>query len=379
MRTLSAVVLLTTAAGASMYAGEMATGSMLGPRYKPERFYVRRGGNWVETYSGGPYRGAAKGKLMMIRLAQGVFADERLSEAPFDPDENTDSVIAALDEYRRYGVLAIGVGLQGADPGYAEERNGIARSSAAADGPAGALISAFDRDGELKADWMKRLDRLLRAADKLGMFVCLTYFSPNQDEALSGPEAIVAAARNATRWLIENNHRNVLINVADGWDLERDAWDHVRFIPRNIAPLVLEIRDQFNGSAFSLPIGASTAATLSYPNSLARLCDVVMLRGAGFTAAEKGRQAKRLISYDRPVWMVGDAPAGEVDLSASARALFDNGSGWGFTPVTTAERFPFRYAPGPSLEDAALRAALAGIAELTLKKPPVDPAGDSSE
>ncbi len=362
----------------------MATGSMLGPRHKSERFYVRRGSSWVETYSGGPYRGNAKGKLMMIRLAQGLFADERLEEKPFDPDANTDRVIAALDEYKRHGVLAVGVGLQGADPGYSVERNGIARSAAAADGPAGALISAFTSDGGLKPEWMARLDRLLKAADERAMFVCLTYFSPNQDEALDGPEAIVNAARNVTRWLIRNDHRNVLINVADGWDLERDAWDHARFIPRNVGPLVLEIRDQFNGSAFTPPIGASTAATLSYPSSLAKLCDVVMVRGGHYSAAEKGRQAERLTHYDRPVWMIGDdlgrgAGAG-LEVGASARALFNHGAGWGFTPRALSERFPFRYLPGDDSAGAGLRDALAQIAGLTLKKPPKPTgSGDPSE
>lgn len=371
MRSLLTGVLLAFVLAAPLPAGEMASGSMLGPRYKPDRFYVRQGSRWIETYSGSAYKGSAKGKLMMIRLAQGVFADERLSEKPFDPDANTDRVIDALDEYRRHGVLAVGVALQGADPGYAEDVNGIARSSAAADGSQGALISAFERDGSLKPEWMARLSRLIRAADERGMFVCVTYFSPNQDEALDGPQAIVDAARNITRWLIGNDHRNVVINVADGWDLERDAWDHVRFIPRNIAPLVIEIRDQFNGAAFSLPIGASTAETLSYPSSLARLCDVVMVRGGGYSAARKGREAKRLAEYERPVWMVGDVAGGTPELAASVRALFDNGSGWTFTPTRLAERFPFRYLPGEADGGKALQAALAEIAEVTLKKPPM--------
>ena len=379
MRSILPGILFVLAAGATGYPAEIATGSMLGPRYKPERFYIKHGSSWNETYKGRDYKGQAEGKLMMIRLAQGLFADERLKEKPFDPEQNTDLVIAALDEYKRYGVLAVSVGLQGADPDYASV--GIERSAAAADGPAGALISAFQANGELKADWMSRLSRLLRAADQRGMFVCLTYFSPSQDEALESPEAIVRAARNVTRWLIENDHRNVLVNVADGWDLERDAWDHVRFIPRNVAPLVLEIRDQFNGAAFTLPIGASTAATLSYPSSLARLCDVVMIRGDGFSVADKGRQARRLAEYERPVWMVGDVswagPETSKRVAASARAMFEQGAGWGFTPQAPAEFFPFAYTPDS--EDGTFRAALEQIGRLVLKKPPEAESNESSE
>lgn len=343
-----------------LQASELATGSMLGPRYKPERFYIRQGRTWVETYSSGPYRSQARGKLMMVRLAQGLFDDERLEEAPFDPEENTASLIAELDHYKRHGVLAVSVGMQGADPHYAQDVNGVERSAAAADGPAGALISAYEADGSLKPEWMKRLGRLLDAADERGMFVCVIYFSPNQDEALDSPRAIVNAAQNMTRWLIENDHRNVIIDVADGWDLQRDAWDHARFIPRKIAALAVEIRDQFNGAAFSLPIGASTAETLSYPISLARVCDLVMVRDSRSSLAEKTGALRRMSEYERAVWVTGDEMLPPAKPQALAPFL-ERSSGWSYTSPN-AEQFPFRFHPDESV--------LQGIAEITLKKPP---------
>jgi len=345
---------------APLQAGELATGSMLGPRYKSERFYIRKGRSWVETYSSGPYRGQARGKLMMVRLAQGVFDDERLDETSFDPEANTASLIAALDEYKRHGVLAVSVGLQGADPGYAQAVNGVQRSAAAADGPAGALISAYEADGSLKPEWMARLGRLLDAADDRGMFVCVIYFSPNQDEALESARAIVDAARNVTRWLIDNNHRNVIIDVADGWDLQRDAWDHSRFIPRKIAALAVEIRDQFNGAAFSLPIGASTAETMSYPISLARVCDLVMVRDSRSSLAEKTGAARRMSEYDRAVWVTGDTSLSSPG-TGGLEPLLQQSAGWSYT-APNAEQFPFRFDPDGD--------ALQGIAEITLKKPP---------
>ena len=345
---------------APLQAAELATGSMLGPRYKPERFYVRQGRNWVETYSAGPYRGQARGKLMMVRLAQGLFDDELLSETPFDPEANTSRLIEALDEYKRHGVLAVSVGLQGADPGYAPAVNGVQRSAAAADGPEGALISAYEADGSLKTEWMARLGRLLDAADERGMFVCLIYFSPNQDEALQSARAIVDAARNVTRWLVDNDHRNVIIDVADGWDLHRDAWDHSRFIPRKIAALAVEIRDQFNGAAFSLPIGASTAETMSYPISLARVCDLVMVRDSRSSFAEKAGAVRRMSEYERAVWVTGDTLVSSPDAQG-LEPFLEQSAGWSYT-APSAEQFPFRF----DMDAGALQ----GIAEITLKKPP---------
>jgi len=91
-------------------ATEIATGAMLGPRYKADLFYLRVGRDWKETYSGGEYRSKARGRLMILWLPNAVFEGEGLTEQTFDPDKNTDRVIAALDVYADYGVGATAMG-----------------------------------------------------------------------------------------------------------------------------------------------------------------------------------------------------------------------------------------------------------------------------
>ncbi len=172
---------------------EIATGSMLGPRYKSDRFYVRgsEGSSWQLTYSGAAYRRQARGKLMLVRLAQSLFDDERLEEQAFDPDRNTQHVIDALDFYKQHGVLAISVGLQGDNPRYGEQVNGVSGNGPAKIGEKkGALVSAFRSDGSLKPEWLNRLERLLTAANERGMVVCLVYFHPGQDGIFESPNAI---------------------------------------------------------------------------------------------------------------------------------------------------------------------------------------------
>lgn len=362
--------LAATVCTSPLCAGEIATGSMLGPRYKADRFYVRKTTTqWEETYRSSEYHRRARGKLLAVSAAQGVFEDEWLSEHPFDAEANTDALIAALDLYKSYGVLAISVGLQGADPGYSMDRNGISRRSGALYGKKeGSLVSAFNPDGTLKPTWMARLSKLLDAADARGMFVKLTYFHPAQDEVFNEPKDIVAAARNATRWLTEGGHRNVIIDIAARWDV-RGEWDHGDFISRNVANLVGEVRDQFNGASFSLPIGATSGPTMQYPESLAHVCDVVLLDSSGLAPAVAARKIASMPSYERPLWVTTIATA---ETNPSAPAL-QTRAGWIHNPQRLAQFFPFSYTPDVEQAGAdELDSLLRRIASLVLKKPPTD-------
>ena len=331
---------------------------MLGLRYDQRAFYFRTPDkpDWRKTYTDRGYRRQAQGKLMNLRLAQALFDDEWLFERPFDPDENILRVIEALDSYQRHGVLAINVSMQGGNPGYAPEANGIARQNGARYGRKdGLLVSGFRPDGSLKPEWLQRLEKLLRAADQRGMFVCLMYFYQGQDEVLASPEAIEAAARNMTDWLIDGKFRNVIIDVANEWDIEGGRWDHLDYIPQNIAGLIERIRERFHvkRSDFTLPIGASTGGRMVYPASLAEVVDVVFLHGNGRQPREKAERARQYREYARPVLMNEDDNGRETTLAnlakerASCDALFQGAAGWGYMPWVQAQRFPFRFLPGP--------------------------------
>src|SRR5262249_16755275 len=229
-------------------ATEITTGFLLGPKYDHRAFYVRSrpGEAWQKTYSSGEYRAQAKGKLMNIRLVQALYHDEWLTARRFNPDANTNSVIAALDFYKSHGVLMINVCLQGGQAGYDHQIYGLDRSNGYRYGPEhGTHVSAFRPDGSLKAEWLRRLERLLSAADQRGMDVNLMYFYQGQDELFDSTEAIHKAARNITEWLIEKKFHNVIIDIANEWDLRGDHWDFASYIPENILKLIKETRDCF--------------------------------------------------------------------------------------------------------------------------------------
>src|SRR5579863_9205486 len=166
---LRIVLLLLALLSSLLSATEITTGFLLGPKYDQKAFYIRNRDSdaWQKTYSTGEYRAAAKGKLMNLRLVQALYHDEWLTAKPFDPEANTDAVIAALDFYKRHGVLMINVCMQGGQAGYDHKIYGLDRSNGYKFGPEkGTSVSAFRPDGSLKPEWLRRLERLLQAADQ---------------------------------------------------------------------------------------------------------------------------------------------------------------------------------------------------------------------
>ena len=379
-------VLVCSSSNPKLLAIEIATGTMLGPRYNAERFYIRSPSKtkWQLTYSGSRYRRQARGRLMTLRLNQSLFDNEWFDEKRLDCVSNTKRVIAALDFYKAHGVLAIIANLQAEDISYGEGADEILIECGK---DKMSLISAFTADGSLKISWMSRLESLLLATSQRGMVVGLTYFHSAQDEIFNGPEAIVSATNNITDWLVEKNFRNVVINVADEWDLGGGTWNHARFIPENIDRLVEIIRERFNRADYALPIGASSSRKMSYPDSLAHLCDLVLLHGNGRTPSEKLSHLRQIRSTGRVMWMIRDDNGNKKNLSslsrekASAETLFKEGAGWSYMPWKQTHSPPFNYVPrqtskfvdGMSESErngAYFRAVLEHIAQLVLKNPP---------
>jgi hypothetical protein len=379
-------LLLLTAA--SLGAAEITTGSMLGSRYDARAFYVRMRPNegWHKTYSDAQYRTQAQGKLMNLRLCQALFHDEWMNEQPFDADRNTDSLIAALDFYKSHGVLMINISLQGGQAGYEKNVNGVDRLNGYRYGPEkGTHVSAFRADGSLKPEWLARLERLLRAADQRGMIVTIMYFYQGQDELFESTEAIHTAARNATDWLVARNFRNVMIDVANEYDLRGDTWDFDHYIPRHIPQLIEEIRARFRKTDFLPPIGASSDGRMQYPESLMKIVDMVLIHGNGRKPEQKLARVKELKSVPRPILMNEDdngRPSTADHLAGDLKScdiLFEGAAGWGYMPWVQAQRFPFRFLPGPKpdvrddmpekdRDVAYFHAVLDHVGSLTLKK-----------
>src|SRR5512132_1112573 len=176
-----------------------------------DRFLI----NGRPTYAGRMWRGhRIEGLLMNSRMVQGIFDDLNpetraqwayADTGRWDPERNTREFVAAMPEWRRYGLLGITLNLQGGSPqGYSQAQPWH--------------NSAFDGDGSLRPAYLQRLERILDRADELGMVVILGYFYFGQDQRLANDDAVRRGVREATGWLLEKQYRHVLIEIANECD-----------------------------------------------------------------------------------------------------------------------------------------------------------------
>jgi hypothetical protein len=163
--------------------------------------------NGKPTYAGRTWNGnRIEGLLFNSRMVQGIFDDLNTNTVSkwaypdtgkWDAERNTREFIAAMPEWRRHGLLAFTINLQGGSPqGYSREQPWH--------------NSAIQSDGSLREDYLKRLERIIDRADELGMVVILGYFYFGQDERLRDEAAVVRATDNATQWIFDRGYRNVL-------------------------------------------------------------------------------------------------------------------------------------------------------------------------
>src|SRR5687768_16017352 len=109
--------------------------------------------NGRPTYAGRTFNGRrVEGLLMNIRVVQGIFDDLNPETAArwvypdtkrWDPDRNTTEFVAAMAEWKRHGVLAFTINLQGGSPGFAggRGRRSGATGTGAGDAAGGAVPS----------------------------------------------------------------------------------------------------------------------------------------------------------------------------------------------------------------------------------------------
>ena len=109
-----------------------------------------------------PHPGSpAEGLLVNVRMVNSVFEDDRSELLDvlegFDPDVNTDHFISQIPTYFAHGIRAFTIGLQGGSMGYE-----------------GAVNSAFNADGSLRDGYLRRVSRVIQAADTNGCAVILS-------------------------------------------------------------------------------------------------------------------------------------------------------------------------------------------------------------
>jgi hypothetical protein len=231
--------------------------------------------NGKPTYPGRSFNGMPiEGMLMNIRAVQAVFDDKNpetrakwaySDTKKWDPERNTREFAAALPEWRRHGVLAFTVNLQGGSPeGYSKEQPWE--------------NTAIAPDGALRPDYMRRLEAVLDRADDLGMVAIVGYFYFGQDQRVRDEAAVKRAVVNATQWLLEKDYRNVLVEVNNECNVR--SYDHEILKPGRVHELIDLVKATRRGGR-SLLAGTSYGGGAPATGNVAKSSDFLLLHGNG--------------------------------------------------------------------------------------------------
>ncbi len=231
--------------------------------------------NGKPTYAGRIYRGMKiEGLLMNIRVVQGIFDDLNVATRgrwaypdtlQWDPERNTREFVAAMPQWRSYGVLAFTINLQGGSPeGYSKAQPWE--------------NSAIDPEGNLRPAYMSRLEQILDRADELGMVAIVGYFYFGQDQRVKDEAAVKRAVRNATNWLLDRDYRNVLVEVDNECDVS--AYDHDILKPDRVPELIRMVK-QTRRKGRSLPAGTSYGGGAPARANVVAASDFLLLHGNG--------------------------------------------------------------------------------------------------
>ena len=243
-------------------------------------------------------------------------------DGPWDPERNVREFLAALPDWRRSGLLAFTVNLQGGGP---------------PDGNYGEKVSmqphwnsGFDPEGNLKPAYADRLRRVITEADRLGMVVIVGFFYQGSNERIKltpDDRYVKEAIRQGCRFLKGLPNRNILIEINN--ETNPRGYKHRILQPNGAYEAVAlaqeivqhEIPVSMSWSGGIMPRGSSGDAAL-------RSVDYVMFHTNGKTPEEVHetiQAMRRWTGYDRPL-IINEDGVSTFNLLAAV----EEHVGWGY-------------------------------------------------
>lgn len=286
-----------------------------------DKFYI----NGKLTYSeiaDCPYQGL----LMNARFIQGIYDDKNGLERyqrfgrTFEPESNTDQMIASLQEWYDTGLRAFTVGLQGGGPCFSLPLDSIDNNP-------------YGKDGkEVDSAYLKRLAKVIDAADEIGMVVIVSLFYGMQSRYLEDDDAVERATHMICRWLGERGDQNVIIEIAN--EHNTGAYEcHKVLHQENGILRLMEIAKQESGG---MPVSCSGTGGY-FSERIAQASDVILIHGNEVTRNQFYniiRKAKE-IKPARPIVTNEDSQA----LSQMG-VTFKTGVSWGYYNNMTKQEPP---------------------------------------
>ena len=241
-----------------------------------ESFYL----NGTLTLLGKQWNGyKLEGLLPNSRMVQGIFDDlnpETVSKWKYpdnntwDPERNTTEFVEAMPEWKKHGLLAFTINLQGGSPeGYTNFQPWY--------------NSAITKEGDLREEYMERLERIINKADDLGMVVILGIFYFGQDEHLKDEKAVISTVDNIVDWLFERNYKNVLIEINNECNVN---YDHEILKPERVHELIERVKSKKKNGRRFLVSTSYGGGFIPLPN-VVKSADYILVHGNGVHEPEK--------------------------------------------------------------------------------------------
>lgn len=281
--------------------------------------------NGVPTHAGCRFRGRSiEGLLFVSRMANAIVDDRNpgtigvweYADGPWSAARNTREFIAALPAYKRCGLDAVAVNLQGGSPqGYSWNQPW--------------RLSGFAPDGAPYPDMLDRLGQVIRAADALGMVVNLGLFYGAAARSLTGEAAVVRAATEACDWLAAGGFGNVLLEI--GNEIDIPAFSHDIIKPPRCGELIALAKARAPGIAVSTSFKGGVVP----PDHLMAVCDYILLHGNrvdhpdGIRAQVAGTRASAAYR-GQPILFNEDDHFDFDQEDNNFVAAVQGGAGWGF-------------------------------------------------
>lgn len=283
-----------------------------------------------------------EGTLLNVRAVQGIFDDANYpntgSQAhpyqsdtmgnvswdypggKWDAERNLREFLAALPDWRRAGVLAFTVNLQGGGPIDGNFGHGMQPQ----------LNSGFDSRGNLKPAYAERLRRVIAEADRLGMVVIVGFFYQGSNlriEQAPGDKYALEAVRQACLFLKNLPHRNILIEIDN--ETYTQIYQHPVMQPDGIIDAILLAQKTVQ---HQIPVSMSWISGVmprgSRGDAALRAADYVMFHTNGKTPQgvhDEIQTMRRWTGYQRPM-MINEDGVSTFNLQAAV----DEHAGWGF-------------------------------------------------
>ena len=326
--------------------------------------------NGTPTHAGRHFRGRSiAGKLFISRMANATVDDRNAAtigawsyaDGPWSAERNTTAFIAALPSYRRSGLDAVAINLQGGSPqGYSWHQPW--------------RLSGFAPDGTPYPGTFERAARVIRAADALGMVVNLGLFYGWATQAMDDEAAILRAAGATLDWLAGLGAGNVLLEI--GNEIDNRSFVHPVLQPGRCAELFAIARARCPG----LLVSTSYNGGVVPPDHLLAVSDYVLLHGNNVEApdgirAQVAATRARAAYRGQPILYNEDDHYDFDQPDNNFVAAVASGAGWGYFDYRRIrERFEDGYQSLPvdwTITGARKRGFFTLLAEVTGAEPPL--------